>query len=352
MLATQGIILEKELCELKGALLAAGKLAEKGKFRLDGFEDVHSAIEAFLSKKTPAALKLHSGRSRNDMVACGTLMYLKDKAVMFIERIQKAVHILQKLSKRYSVVPMPGFSHHRSAMPFTYGRWLDAYAKALERDMQSFNGFIELYDRCPLGACAGFGTTFDIKPEITAKRLGFAAPVSNSLDAVQQRWEAEAHMCFCLAKMMNHLSQLSESLIVLSMDGLELVKLPEEYCTGSSVMPHKKNPDVLEVTKAKASVAAASLQQLVDAGKNSFTGYNRDSQWTKKTVFHAIEECAKAPEMVALVLEKTVPDVKRMMVMSKQADRTTEAEQLSIKTGIPFREAKKVIEKKIRAEMS
>ncbi len=346
MLWEQGIISRHELASLKKALAAASKLAAKNAFLLDGFEDSHSAVEAFVTKRTPAGLKLHSGRSRNDLVSTSTRLFLKAKAKEFAVSLAGLASALRKTASKHSGTPMPGFSHHRIAMPFTWGKWLESYAVAFERDAKSFDVFVALYDECPLGAAAGFGTSFPISPVSTAKTLGFAKSFSNSLDVVQQRWEAEASFCFCLAKAMNHLSQLSESLIVLSMDGLELVHLPEEYCTGSSIMPHKKNPDFLEATKAKASIAAACLTQLIDAGKSSFTGYNRDSQWTKKSLLHAVIECEKAPVLMADLVAKAKPDAEKMAQLCERATHTARAEKLALK-GMPFRKAKELVEKKL-----
>jgi len=347
MLCEQGIISHHELAALKKALAAASKLASKNAFPLDGFEDSHSAVEAFVTKRTPAGLKLHSGRSRNDLVATSTRLLLKAKAKAFAISLMQLAAALKSAAAKHAGVPMPGFSHHRIAMPFTWGKWLESYAVAFKRDAKSFEAFIALYDECPLGAAAGFGTSFPISSASTAKKLGFAKPFANSLDAVQQRWEAEAAFVFCLAKAMNHLSQLSESLIVLSMDGLELVHLPLEFCTGSSIMPHKKNPDFLEATKAKASIVAACLQQLVDAGKSSFTGYNRDSQWTKKSLLHAFAECEKAPALMADFVGKAAPNVEKLASMCELAQAGQAAEKLALKHGLPFRSAKQAAEKKL-----
>ncbi len=348
MLCTQGIITEQELSALTQALANASEAVAKGEFSLEGFEDMHSALEFFLKEKTQAALKIHSGRSRNDLIATSTRLFLLDESKNFITALEDLIAVLESTSKKYAGVSMPGFSHHRIAMPFTYGKWLDSYACAFKRDVQSFKDFTSLYNECPLGACAGFGTSFPIAPSQTAASLGFSKPFSNSLDAVQQRWEAEASFCFSLVKTMNHLSQLAQTFIVLSMDGMNLLSLPEEYCTGSSVMPHKKNPDFLEATKAKASLAASALHQLIDAGKNSFTGYNRDSQWTKKSLLHAVLECALAPALMAGLIDATVPNEEKMALLSSSATRTREAEALALDKGVPFRLAKQMVEEEIK----
>ncbi len=350
MLCESKIISSSELKRLKSALHDAEKLALQGKFPLQGFEDMHSALESFLSKKTKAALKLHSGRSRNDLIATTTRLYLMQKTGEFACSLETLVAALEKTAAKHAGTPMPGFSHHRPAMPYTYGKWLQSYAAAFARDAQSFKDFAKLYDECPLGACAGFGTGFPIAPHSTAKKLGFEKSFSSSLDAVQQRWEAEASFCFALSKTMNHCSQICESLIVLSMPEMELVTLPEEYCTGSSVMPHKKNPDFFEATKAKASLAAGALSQLVDAGKNSFTGYNRDSQWTKKALLNAIIECEQAPALLADAIAKTIPNKEKMAAMAAGLTQTAQAERLAMQKGVPFRKAKEAVEKLLKKE--
>ncbi|MBI5226702.1 hypothetical protein HY994_05745 [Candidatus Micrarchaeota archaeon] len=344
MLCGQGILTQRELSELKAALNEARK---KG-VSLEGFEDVHSAVEHFLTQRTPAGAKIHSGRSRNDQVATDTRLYLKDHAQRWVKDLAALIGQLERTAATHAKTAMPGYSHHRTAVPYTYGKWLQAYAEAFKRDVQAFQQWIELYDVCPLGACAGFGTHFPIAPAITAKKLGFAKPFSNTLDAVQQRGEAEAAYVFCIVRAMNHASQLAETFMVLSMPGMELFKLPEEFCTGSSVMPHKKNPDFLEATKAKASLAQASLLQLTDATKNAFTGYNRDSQWTKSALFRAQVECEPMPKLMADFICGVVPNNEKLAALCEPLDATARAEKLAMEKGIPFRLAKQEIEKQLK----
>ncbi len=344
MLQEQGLLSIDELSQVRRAL----KEAEKMPPSLHGFEDVHSAVEAFVTARTPAGQKLHSGRSRNDLVATDTRLLMRDKARLWHKNLEQLAHQLEKTSAKHAHVPMPGFSHHQTAVPYTYGKWLQSYAMAFRRDATAFDHWLDLYDECPLGACAGFGTQFNVAPEKTAQKLGFSKPFSNSLDAVQQRWESEASLVFCIAKSMNHLSQLSQTFMVLGMPGQELFQLPEEFCTGSSVMPHKKNPDFLEVTKAKASVALSGLNQLCDAGKSVFTGYNRDSQWTKKALLHVLVECEQTPILMADFVAGVKPNMEKMKSLCDPLTQTAKAERLAIEKGIPFRQAKEMVEKQIR----
>ncbi len=344
MLLEQGFLTKDELTQIQKAL----NEAKKNPPTLEGFEDVHSAVEAFVTARTPAGEKLHSGRSRNDLVATDTRLFMRDVAQAWQKNLQTLAGQLEKTAQRHTATAMPGFSHHQTAVPFTYGKWLQAYAVAFRRDARAFDQWLELYDECPLGACAGFGTHFNLAPERTAKLLGFSKPFSNTLDAVQQRWESEAGVVFCIAKAMNHLSQLAQTFMVLSMPGQELFSLPEEFCTGSSVMPHKKNPDFLEATKAKASVAQSALGQLIDAGKNTFTGYNRDSQWTKKALVQTVLECEAAPILMAEFVAAVVPDEEKLKALCEPLNQTEKAEKLAIEKGVPFRQAKKQVEEEIR----
>lgn len=346
MLHEQGYLDSAELTQIRKALAEARQHPPS----LNGFEDVHSAVEAFVTARTPAGEKLHSGRSRNDLVACDTRLLMRDKAAQWQKNLVALADALEKTARNHEGTPMPGYSHHQTAVPFTYARWLQAYAVAFRRDAADFAQWMELYDECPLGACAGFGTRFKLAPESTAKKLGFSKPFSNSLDAVQQRWESEASLVFRIVKAMNHLSQLAQTYMVLSMPGQALFALPEEFCTGSSVMPHKKNPDFLEVTKAKASVAQASLVQLCDVGKSAFTGYNRDSQWTKKALMHALVECEAAPGLMAEFVAAVKPDAKKLAALCEPLVQTEKAEKLAIEKGIPFRQAKRLIEAQIRKD--
>lgn len=346
MLHEQKILSADELAQIKNALNEAQKTPPS----LSGFEDVHSAVEAFVTARTPAGQKLHSGRSRNDLVACDTRLLMRDKARSWQTNLEHLIETMDATAKRHAHTVMPGFSHHQPAVPYTYGKWLQAYSEAFRRDARAFGQWLTLYDECPLGACAGFGTHFRLDPAFTARELGFSKPFSNTLDAVQQRWESEASLVFCIVKTMVHLSQLAQSYLVLGMPVTGLFRLPEEFCTGSSVMPHKKNPDFLEVTKAKASVAQASLMQLCDAGKGAFTGYNRDSQWTKKALLHALVECEAAPVLMAIFVPAVTVDAAKMKAACEPLTRTAEAERLAIEKGVPFRQAKETVEKKIRKD--
>jgi len=222
---------------------------------VEGYEDVHSFVESKLSEEYEDLVgSLHLGLSRNDQICTIMRMLMKEELEKAEKELCDFISTLNSEIKKKGSKVIPGYTHHRIAMPSTYGLLLDSYVKRLERVKKNFANWNKKYNECPLGAAAGFGTSLNIDRERIAKELGFAASTENSLDAVSTRWEAEADLAFSLSMCLTHFSTISQDLIYLSSAGINIFELPSEYCTGSSIMPQKKNPDVLEVIKAKASV--------------------------------------------------------------------------------------------------
>jgi argininosuccinate lyase len=247
---------------------------------------------------------------------------------------------------------MPGFTHHQPAMPTTFGNLMDAYAQAVKRDVKLCKFAIEYLDESPMGIAAGYGTSIPVDKEFMAKSLGFSKIQENGIDAVTNRGEHEALAIYAVANAMNHLSSLAETLIVLSMPQIGFVKLDDAFCTGSSIMPQKKNPDALEITKAKAAFAQSCLSGALSTCKASFFGYNRDSQYQKKYLVHCFAECALAPKMMAKIIETLEPDKEKMAAECGKhgIDSTAKVEGL-VKSGkMKFRKAKQKVEKEIKAK--
>jgi argininosuccinate lyase len=202
-----------------------------------------------------------------------------------------------------------------------------------------------------MGAAAGFGTSFPIDRAMVGKALGFSRVQENSIDAVTNRGEHEAVVAFAYAQAMNHLSGLAETLIIFSMPQVGFVKLDARYSTGSSMMPQKRNPDALEITKAKAALAQSCLFGMLSLGRGAFTGYNRDSQYAKKFLVDCIGECALAPQVLAGIVETLAVDAEKMAEESKKygIGSTFEAERLATEKKMPFRQAKKLVEERVKA---
>jgi len=353
MLYRRKIIEARDAQAILTGLSEIEALVKRGKFPIDPQqEDVHTAIESCLVAKygIDKAGKLHTGRSRNDQSTTDVRMYLRDKAVAFAEEGLAFVASLIKLTKKYESYAMPGFTHHQHAMVTTFGHVLLGWALMVVRDVQRFTHWRALHNRCPLGGGASYGTSIPIDRELTATLLGFDGPELSSFDGLTNRWEAEADLAFAISALMNHLSQIAQTLMVFSTPEFGMVKLSDEYSTGSSMMPQKKNPDPLEVIKAKASIAAGSLQSLLGIGKANFIGYNRDSQLGKFVLMELIEETLPSVSILKGTLTTLTVNRERMKEWCSKGfiGATSLVEQLVARFHLPFRLGKIVVEKAVR----
>lgn len=349
MLAKQGIIPNADAVKILKAL--------QDKFTLDpALEDVHTNIESQLTEKLgiEVAGKLHTARSRNDQVATDIKLYLKDQTMLFIDQILSLVKTLSVLAHTHKNTIQPGFTHYQHAMVTTLGHTLAGFAAMLVRDATRLSHWLDLHDTSPLGSVVSYGTTFPIDCAYTADLLGFSAPAINSMDAITNRWEAESDLVFDIVILMNHLSTLAHTLIVWSTPEFGMVQLADEFSTGSSIMPQKKNPDPLEVIKAKAGFAHGQLVSLMSIGKACFIGYNRDTQWSKYIVMDVVDECLPAPFVMKGVLETLLvnKEVMAHWCTKGMIGATTVMEELIQKTHIPMRKAKVMVEKLVKAGSS
>ena len=352
MLCKQGIISKQENAVIQKGYSEVKTLVQKGEFPLDfKKEDAATNIETYLSKKYGEEVgSLHAGKSRNEHAVCCPRMYAKEELTKFKTGLEKLETTLEKKSKEYSKFAMPGFTHHQPAMPTTFGNLLDAYAQAAKRDIAICNFALDYLDESPMGVAAGFGTSIPVDREFMASALGFSKVQENGIDVVTNRGEHESMALFAVANAMNHLSSLAETLIILSMPQLGWVKLDDAYCTGSSIMPQKKNPDALEITKAKTAFAQSCLFGALSTSKSNFFGYNRDSQYQKKYLVHCFLECGLAPAIMAGVIETLKPDKSKMAAECAKydIDSTLKVEAL-VKSGkMKFRQAKQQVEKEIK----
>ncbi len=353
MLARQKIIPRRDARVLISGLKEIEKAWERGKFKLDpSQEDVHSNVEGWLIRKYGIEVggKLHTARSRNDQVALDVRLYLKDCAGRFISSLSSLVEILVRQAKNHREIMAPGYTHHQLAQVTTLGHiWL-SFAEAFLRDGLRFQDWYDRFNQNPLGSMTGYGTTFPIDRHLTSKLLGFDGPCASSLDAIQNRWEAEAELGFALAAMMNHLSSLAQTLILFSTGEFGLVRLDDAYSTGSSMMPQKRNPDPLEVMKAKASIAQGFLSSLLSIGKALFLGYNRDTQWTKYLIMDLVDECLSAPALMGEIVSSLKVNRKEMAARTRKGFIAAPelVEQMVQEGKISFRQAKGAVEKAIR----
>ncbi len=353
MLYKTGIISKKDAKIILRGLDEIAKLASQNKFHLDETkEDVHTNVESWLIDKygVDTAGRLHTARSRNDQTNLDTRLYLKDQVGNFVSELLLLNDTLLTSADKYNDVLLPGFTHHQHAMITTFGHLMLMFSSMVTRDAKRFTNWFKLHNYNPLGSIVSYGTSFPIDRHLTSKLLGFEGPEVNSLDEITNRWEAESDLAFAITVLMDHLSVISETLILFCTPQFGMVKIADSYSTGSSIMPQKKNPDSLEVIKGKASVAAGLLQGLLSMGKASFIGYNRDSQWAKYLITDLVNECILAPSIVKGVIEGLTINRAKMEEWCNKGfiGTTTLLEQIASNYGLAFRRAKVVIEKAVK----
>jgi argininosuccinate lyase len=277
-------------------------------------------------------------------------LYLRDCALDFIVELASFVHVLLSRAQKYRDVILPGYTHHQPAQVTTLGHvWL-SFAGAFLRDAQRFQDWYVRFNQNPLGSMTGYGTSFTIDRNLTSRFLGFDGPCQNSLDPIQNRWEPEAEIGFDISVTMNHLSTLAQTLIILSTGEFGMLGLDDAYCSGSSMMPQKRNPDPLEVIKAKAAVAQGLLNSMVSIGKANFLGYNRDTQWTKYLIMDLIDECFYSPRIMSEIVSSLQIKENQMAALSRKRFIAAPdlLERIVQEWGAPFRKAKVAVEKAVK----
>ncbi len=353
MLCRRGIISRDELRVILSALLRIRNLYEEGQFKLDpGKEDVHMNIESFITEHCDQDIgrKVHTGRSRNDQIVCDMRMYLREKTLQMFDSLMGLVEALLDVAGDHLDTVMPGFTHYQHATISTFAHLLVSYAQALERDLERFRFAYSVINRNPLGAAAGYGTSWPIDRELTARLLGFDRVQENSIDCVSSRWEAEAQLASAVCFMMNHLSVISQDFIFMTTSEANMLKLHDSFVLGSSIMPQKRNPGPLEVTRARAAMAHGALQSLFGIGKASLSGYNRDGQYTKYLIFDLISECELAPVVLREVI-RTVQvnrEIMRKLATVGFLNAVDVADHITREFRVPFRRSYHVVAEAVR----
>ena len=353
MLCEQKIISKKDARSILKGLSEIQTLAEKKQFNLSPEkEDVHTNVESWLINKygIESAGKLHTARSRNDQCSVDTRLYLRDQVLTYVTQTVLLATSLIKHANQYKEYLTPGFTHCQHAMVTTLGHILMAFATMIVRDTQRFIHWFNLHNTNPLGNTVAYGTSFPINQQLTTKLLGFDNPDINSMDQITNRWEAESDLAFAITNLMNHLSSLAHFIIILATPEFNMIKLADQFSTGSSIMPHKKNPDPLEVIKGKASLSSGSLQSLLSIGRANFIGFNRDTQWTKYLITDLVDECLLSTKVVEGVIKTMTVNKKQMEYWCHRGfiGATSLLEQLVNKYQLPFRKGKIVVEKAVK----
>ncbi|MFB6116556.1 MAG: argininosuccinate lyase [Candidatus Nanosalina sp.] len=328
MLEKQGYLEKEDLEEIEKAL----KQIYEDKPEVDA-EDVHTFVEEKVTEKTSAGKKMHTGRSRNDQIVLDTRLFMKDASTEVAEKILEMVKTLENFAEEKNT-RIPGYTHQQQAMPSSTGLWASSFADALADDLKLLKSTYEILDKSPLGAAAGYGTSLDIDREYTAELLGFDSVQENSLYCVN-RGKHELMLLQALNQAMLDIGKLSEDLINFSEDQ-KIFEVPEEFTTGSSIMPQKENPDVLEIARGKSEEVNADLQAVHGVVSKLPSGYNRDTQLTKKHLFEAVESTVETLEVLTELVENL--EVSENFEVKDEIYAAYTANQ-KVKSGTPFREA-------------
>jgi argininosuccinate lyase len=345
MLAKQSIIDEEEALEIIEALGEIKREIERGDLSFENeYEDIHSLIEAVLIDKTGVVgEKLHTGRSRNDQVALDTRLYTRTAVQSVIDLIKKTQLALISLAEDNFDLIMPGYTHLQRAQPVLLAHHLHAYNEMLQRDRERFEESFKRVNVLPLGSAALAGTTFDLDREMVAKELGFDRISQNSMDAVSDR-DFVLEFLFNASVLMMHLSRLSEELIIWSTQEFDFITIPDAFCTGSSIMPQKKNPDVPELIRGKTGRVYGSLISLLTTMKGLPLAYNKDTQEDKEPLFDAIETVELCLGVISRFLGAISFNGDRLKEASEKGFLVaTDLADYLTSNGMPFRKAHKIV---------
>jgi len=351
MLAHIGILDEKERDGIIRALDEIKMEIREGRFEFSAsMEDIHMHVEARLIEKTgEAGKKLHTGRSRNDQVSLDMRLFLKHELRLSEMAVEGLLVVLLEKGSKEKGIFMPGYTHMQKAQVVPFSHYLLAYYYMFQRDRERLKGVIRAIDVLPLGSGALAGSTIPLDREFVRQRLGFSRVSENSMDAVADR-DFVLDAVFANGMVMTHLSRLSEDLIIFSTEEFGFVSLPDELCTGSSLMPHKKNPDALELTRGKTSRVIGDLMSLFALLKGLPMTYNRDLQEDKEPLFHAVATVKDALAIMTLCIQGMEINGRRMeeAAIKSFMAAVEMAEYLTLK-GVPFREAHTITGRMVRA---
>ena len=349
MLARQGILTEEERDSIIAGLETIRDRIASGDFPWSvELEDVHMNIEAELTRQIGSAgKKLHTGRSRNDQVATDIRLWLRDEVDIIIDGIRRLQQALLTLAEQEADTILPGFTHLQTAQPVTFGHHMMAWFEMLERDAGRFVDCRARMNIMPLGAAALAGTTYPIDRDLTAELLGFDAPAGNSLDAVSDR-DFAIEFCAAASILMMHLSRFSEELIIWSSAQFGFIELSDSFCTGSSIMPQKKNPDVPELIRGKSGRIYGHLMALLTLMKSQPLAYNKDNQEDKEPLFDTVDNIRGSLKIFADMIPAIScrRDNMRAAAMKGFATATDLADYLVVR-GIPFRDAHEIVGKAV-----
>jgi argininosuccinate lyase len=345
MLESIGLLEKDELPVLLRELRAIYEQARRGEFVIeDGIEDVHSQVELMLTRKLgDMGKKIHSGRSRNDQVLVDLKLFTRHQLQLVAESVKDLFDQLIAKSNQYKDVLMPGYTHLQVAMPSSFGLWFGAYAESLCDDMLFLQAAYRMTNRNPLGSAAGYGSSFPLNRQMTTDLLGFDSMDYNVVYAQMGRGKMERNVAFALATIAGTMAKLAFDACLFNSQNFGFVKLPKECTTGSSIMPHKKNPDVFELIRAKSNKLQALPQQVTLIMNNLPVGYFRDLQIIKEVFLPAFDELKDCLQMAAYIINKI--EVNEHILDNPMYDPMFSVEEVNrlAAEGMPFRDAYKKV---------
>lgn len=351
MLESIGLLSKEELATLLAELRTIYAVAERGEFIIEeGIEDVHSQVELMLTRRLgDIGKKIHSGRSRNDQVLVDLKLFTRAQIQELVQAVSDLFDVLIAQSSRYQNILLPGYTHLQIAMPSSFGLWFGAYAESLVDDLQMLQAAYKVCNRNPLGSAAGYGSSFPLNRQMTTDLLGFDSMDYNVVYAQMGRGKMERTVAFAMAGIAATLSKLAFDACMFNSQNFGFIKLPDQFTTGSSIMPHKKNPDVFELTRAKCNKIQGLPNQITLISNNLPSGYFRDLQIIKEVFLPAFDELKDCLRMVTHMMrevkvnEHILDDDKYALLFSVE-----EVNRLVLE-GVPFRDAYKQVGLNIEA---
>lgn len=345
MLGNIGILTTKETLDVILALDEIATTINNDEFTIeDSFEDMHSKIEFLLVEKLgDTGKKIHTARSRNDQVLVAVHLYLKEEIKEIKQQVKELFDLLINHAEAYKDILIPGYTHLQVAMPSSFGLWFSAYAESLIDDVYFLNAAFKVADQNPLGSAAGYGSSFDINRTFTTQELDFATMKYNVVAAQMSRGKSEKSTAFAISSIAATLAKMSMDICLYMSQNFNFIGFPDELTTGSSIMPHKKNPDVFELIRGKCNVLQGLPQQLALLTTNLPSGYHRDLQLSKELIVPAIQELKSCIEMATFTLKDI--KVNTHILEDPKYDYLFSVDTLNklVQDGMPFRDAYKKI---------
>lgn len=345
MLEKVGLLTAKESKNLVAALEAIGKDIKKGAFTIEShFEDVHSKIEFLLTQSLGnTGKKIHAARSRNDQVLVAMQLFLKDTIIAIKQSTQSLFNLLIALAEKHKKLILPGYTHLQVAMPSSFGLWFSSYAESLTDDIYFLEAAYKVCNQNPLGSAAGYGSSFPIDRDMTTAALGFKTLKYNVVAASMGRGKTEKAMAFGMSALAGTLGKLAMDICLYMSQDLNFIGFPDHLTTGSSIMPHKKNPDVFELIRAKCNKIQAVPTQLTALCVNLPSGYHRDLQLLKEILLPAITEMQSCLDMMHFSLKEVIPNANLAQDPKYNAMYSVDTLNEMVLKGMPFREAYKAM---------